>query len=120
MHTVDVRNDFDQPVKGKSFDADSVYVGTWTWQYIDGNSVGRSWTDSSGVKEMEIVGEVNDKGWEAKSTELSMEEDGEMTKVIETYSYDAMDDKGNWTQRTTFVDDKATEVLKRSYAYYKD
>lgn len=120
MHTVDVRNDFNQPVKGKSFDADSVYVGTWTWQYIDGNRVGRSWTDSSGVKLQEVIGEVNDKGWESKSTEMMMGEDGESTTIVETYSYDEMDDQGNWTLRTTYVDDKVAEVKKRSYTYYKD
>jgi hypothetical protein len=115
------RNDYDQPVKGQSLDADSTYLGTWSWQYIDGNRVGRGWVDSSGVQLVSRIGEVNDKGWVSKVTDVSIDaESGDTTTVIETYTYDAMDDAGNWTQMTKSKDGKVAQVLKRTYEYYAE
>jgi hypothetical protein len=121
VHVPDEMNENDQPVKGKTYLADGTTLdGIWTWQYIDGNRVGNSWTDSTGVQRWSAVGEVNDKGWVSKRTETEMGEDGTTTTVVKTFTYDSMDDMGNWTQRTTYEDGKATEVLKRTYAYYEN
>jgi hypothetical protein len=120
VHTPDEMNEYEQPVKGKSFLEDSTYVGTWSWQYIDGQRVGQAWVDSAGVQWIDRVGEVNDKGWLSKAVDTRMNETGEEVTVVETYTYDSMDDMGNWTQRTELNDGKPVEVLKRSYTYYTE
>jgi len=49
-----------------------------------------------------------------------LEKDSTKTEVV-TYKYDATDDKGNWTQRTTYNDKgKATKMVKRTITYFKD
>ena len=120
-HTVEERNEYDQPVSGKTYDGDSTYLGTWGWQIIDGARAGRSWVDSAGVQLLSRIGEVNDNGWVSKVMVVSIDaETGDTTKAVETYSYDAMDDAGNWTQRTKSEDGKAVKVSKRTYEYYEE
>ncbi len=120
VHTADKMNEYDQPVKGKSFLEDSTYVGTWSWDYIDGQRVGQAWVDSAGVQWIKRVGEVNDKGWLSKATDTRMNDAGEEVTIVETYTYDSFDDMGNWTQRTEHHDGEPFKVLKRSYTYYAE
>jgi len=118
VHTLDEMNEYEQAVKGKSFLEDSTYVGTWFWQYIDGQRVGQTWVDSAGVEWVNRVGEVNDKGLVSKVVDTRMDEQGETLVTVETYTYESFDDTGNWTQRTEHHDGKPVKVLKRSYTYY--
>ena len=38
-----------------------------------------------------------------------------------SYKYDSYDDKGNWTQRTSYNEKgKPVKVIKRTISYYKD
>jgi len=117
-YIVDERNDFGQAVKGKSFSPDSTFVGTWSWKYIDGLRSGRGWADSSGKQLIDVTGEVNDKGWLAKSTDTRVNEEGETVTTVMTYTYDSFDDMGNWTQRTESENGVPVQILKRTYTYY--
>mgnify|MGYP006902134729 CR=1 FL=1 len=112
-------NEYNQPVSGTTYLADSTYLGKWTYDYDDGYEIGRSWTDSSGVQLMEVTGELNENGWLAKAKVMRVDESGEATTTLETYTYDELDEMGNWTQRTEYNDEKPVEVLKRTYTYYE-
>jgi hypothetical protein len=119
VHKVAEVNENGQALSGKSFQEDGTYNGTWSFGYVDGLRVSNAWTDSTGVQRMQRVGEVNDKGWLAKVVDVRVGDEGDTTTVVETYTYDSFDDMGNWTQRTMYKDDVPTEVLKRTYTYFK-
>lgn len=75
--------------------------------------------DSTGKTTFESTVELNDKGDMVKSTTMNVGKDSTTTKV-ETMTYDAYDEQGNWTQRTTYDDKgKATKVEKRTITYYE-
>lgn len=112
-------NDFDQPVSGKMYSADSTFIGNWSWKYIDGLRTGRGWIDSTNVQRVNRTGEVNDKGWLSRVVDVRIEENGDTTTTIETYTYDSFDEMGNWTQRTETNDEKPVKVLKRTYTYFE-
>lgn len=118
IHKGEVYNEYNQPISGKTFNNDSVYLGTWTWQYIDGLRAGRSWTDSTGVVLRKRTGEVNDKGWLSKVIDMEVDDAGVATTTVETYTYESFDETGNWTQRTEYNDGAAVQVVKRAYTYY--
>jgi hypothetical protein len=111
-------NEYNQPLEGAMHTGDSTFLGTWSWQYIDGERVGRGWIDSSGVEWIKRVGEVNENGWVSKVTDYGFDGEGNKTTTIETYTYDSFDETGNWTQRTEFKDEKPVQVVKRRYTYY--
>lgn len=64
------------------------------------------------------TGEVNEMGWLSKVVDICVNEGGDTTTIVETYTYDSFGDVGNWTQRTEYNDEKPVKVLKRSYTYY--
>ena len=77
-------------------------------------------TDSTGKTSYTGSVKLNDKGDPIEETTTTPEKDSTKTEVV-TYKYDATDDKGNWTQRTTYNDKgKATKVIKRTITYFKD
>ena len=117
-HKIEKLNEYDQGTYGKSYTSDSLYWGTWSWDYTDGLVTGRSWIDSSNVQVLKRVGVVNDKGWLSNVKEVNVSEEGDTTTTLETYTYDSFDEMGNWTQCTELNDDKPVKVLKRSYTYY--
>lgn len=119
VHKVDEVNENGQAVTGKSYLEDGTYLGTWSFDYVEGMRVSNSWVDSTGVQLMQRLGEVNDKGWLAKVVDVRVGDEGDTTTVVETYTYDSFDDMGNWTQRTMYKDDVPTEVVKRTYTYFK-
>jgi hypothetical protein len=121
VHKMTEQNDRHQPVSGTTYLADgTTYVGTWTYDYADGLTTGRTWTDSTGTVLIKETGEVNDKGWLSTKTVKRMDKDGQEVNYVETYTYDSLDEMGNWTQRTMYKDGEPAEVLKRSYAYYQE
>ena len=61
----------------------------------------------------------NDKGDPSEETSTTDEKGVSKTEVV-TYKY-VLDDKGNWTQRTTVNDKgKDTKIVKRTITYFKD
>jgi hypothetical protein len=118
FHTVDLRNEFGQALSGRSYHANGEYMGRWSRQRVDKVRLGESWTNSSGVKVFSHIGEANEKGWLSKLTDVHIDEEGNKTTEIETFTYDKFDDVGNWTQRTKVRGGIAVEVMKRQYTYY--
>lgn len=121
VHVADAMNEFDQPTSGKTYMPDgTTLVWSWVWNYENGTETGQSWKDSTGVEVWNSVGELNEKGWMAKETQTEVDEEGNSTTTVMTYTYDSMDEMGNWTQKTEYTDGVATKVVKRSYAYYEE
>lgn len=119
-HTVDDANEHFQALSGKSYLADGTYLGTWSYDYVDGMRVSSGWVDSTDVQRMKRTGELNDLGWISKSVEVKVGEDGNTTTTTTTYTYDSFDDAGNWTQKTKYENDEPVAVMKRSYTYYAE
>jgi hypothetical protein len=119
FHTVETHNDFNQGTSGKTYLIDSTYMGTWSYKFIDGQFTGFGWLDSSGVQRQDRTGEVNEKGWLSSLTDVRVLPTGDTMTIVESYTYDSMDEMGNWTQRTQKNDGKVVEVLKRTYTYYE-
>ena len=113
-------NEIGQALKGKMHSADSTFMGIWSRKYTDGMRTGSGWVDSTGIQINDYTGELNEDGWLAKMTIVKMGEDSTLTTSVETYTYDSIDDMGNWTQRTLYNEEgKATEVEKRTYTYFE-
>ncbi len=75
--------------------------------------------DSTGKVKISSSYKYNDKGEQTEVSNTTITKDSTTTKVTK-YTYDAHDEQGNWTQRTTWDDKgKATRVVKRSYTYSK-
>lgn len=114
----EVMNEFDQPVKGKSFLPDSSFEGTWSWKYTDGLRTGRGWIDKNGVQLVDRTGEVNEMGWLSKVVDTRTDDEGVTTTTVETYTYDSFDEMGNWTQCTLSENGTPVKIMKRTYTYY--
>jgi hypothetical protein len=120
IHSIIEENEIGQSLLGKTHTADSTYLGTWAFKYIDGMSAGWSWIDSTGTQTIDSKGELNDKGLLSKMETKSLDNDGNPITTVETYTYESFDDNGNWTQRTKYDGDaKVVRVEKRTYTYYK-
>lgn len=118
FYDTDEMNEFNQPVSGKSYAADSTFVGTWSWKYIDGLRSGRGWIDSTGVQLIDRTGEVNEMGWLSKVVDTRMDDNGEMVTTVETYTYDSFDEAGNWTKCTLSENNEPVKIMTRTYTYY--
>lgn len=81
--------------------------------------VGSSKTDSTGKIVSEFTRKLNDKDDPAEEQYTTVEE-GVTTTTSLTYKYDSYDEKGNWTQQSTYKNDKLISVTKRAITYYKD
>ena len=93
---------------------------TFDMKYDGPHFIGGTVTDSTGKTSYTGSVKLNDKGDPIEETTTTLEKDSTKTEVV-TYKYDATDDKGNWTQRTTYNDKgKATKVIKRTITYFKD
>ena len=93
---------------------------TFEKNYIGkGMQVAGRYKDSTGKEVYNSKSELNDKGDISKTTEMNVTKDS-TTNTVTTFKYDSYDEKGNWTQRTSYDGKgKATKVVKRSYTYYK-
>lgn len=119
IHSIIEENEIGQSLLGKTHTADSTYLGTWSFKYIDGMRAGRGWIDNTDKQIVDNTGELNDKGLLSKMERKGWDDEGNPTITVSTYTYDSFDDKGNWTQCTTKEDGKVVEVEKRTYTYFK-
>jgi hypothetical protein len=113
------RNEFGQVFAWKQYDKDSVFRQEGDGVYEKNLQMEATTKDSLGKVKSVTKYKYNDKGEQTESTNTSTVKDSTTTKVTK-YTYDAHDEQGNWTQRTTWDDKgKATKVLKRTYTYRK-
>lgn len=101
----------------KQFDKDSVFRQSGESKY-DGHKMLESTTkDSVGNVKNTNTAKYNDKGEQTEFSSTRITKDTTTTKVTK-YTYETHDEKGNWTQRTTWDDKgKATKIAKRTYTY---
>jgi hypothetical protein len=86
----------------------------------NGHSTGSVGKDSTGKETFHSTSKLNDKGDVIETTTMTVIKDSTKTETT-SYKYDSYDDKGNWTQRTTYNDKgKPTKIIKRTVTYYKD
>ena len=89
-------------------------------KYDGPNFVGGTATDSTGKPSYQGTVKLNDKGDAIEEHSTTREKDSIKPQNL-TYKYDSYDDKGNWTQRTTYNEKgKPTIIVKRILTYYKE
>ena len=114
-----MQNEYAIVYKGKLFDMNDKVKETFDMKYDKSHFLGGKVTDSTGKTTYEGTAKVNDKG-DMSEEEYTYVEDGKSKAEKKTFKYDNYDDKGNWTQRTTYNDkDKRIQVVKRSLMYYE-
>jgi hypothetical protein len=112
-----IENEPNETPFGKGYTADSTYTGKWAWKVTDDMQTGMSWTDSTGTLIYDRTGELNDKGFMAKSTSITVVNDSTTVTKVETYAYTSYDEMGNWTERIKSEDGIVVKIQKRTYAY---
>jgi hypothetical protein len=91
----------------------------WDAKYDGPNFIGFTATDSLGKTSQGVV-KLNEKGDAIKENYSYYEKDSLITKNY-TYKYDSYDNKGNWTQLSTYDEkEKKESIVKRVFSYYKD
>lgn len=114
-----MQNEYSIVYSGKLYDMNDKLKETFDMKYDKTHFLGGKTTDSTGKTTYEGTAKVNDKGDVAEEA-YTYDEAGKSKTEKKTYKYDTYDDKGNWTQRTTYDDkDKPTKVVKRSLTYYQ-
>jgi lysyl-tRNA synthetase class II len=115
----DLTEDEDGSVTGGIMhNPDSSIKSSFEAKYKKGLQISNIAKDSTGKVTFESNSELNEKGDIVKTTIKEVGKDSTTTKV-ETFTYDTYDDKGNWTQRTTYDEKgKATKVRKRVITYF--
>ncbi len=92
---------------------------TFEMKYDGVKFTGGTSKDSTGKTTYTGSVKNNDKGDPSEETTTTDEKGVSKTEVV-TYKYE-LDDKGNWTQRTTMNDKgKPTKIVKRTITYFKD
>ena len=114
-----MQNEYAIVYKGKLFDMNDKVKETFDMKYDKNHFLGGKVIDSTGKTTYEGTAKVNDNG-DMSEEEYTYIADGQSKAEKKTYKYDNYDDKGNWTQRTTYDNkDKRTQVAKRSLMYYE-
>ena len=100
---------------------DNTLKGSFVNSYDNnGHFTGGSGKDSTGKENFHSTVKLNDKGDAVETTTTTTTKDSSKTETV-TYKYDSYDEKGNWTQRTTYNDKgKPTKIVKHTITYYKD
>lgn len=113
-----IQNEEGEVIGWKQFDKDSVFRETGEAKYDKHMFLSSTNNDSVGKVKSTGVAKYNDKG---EQTEYSYTDMIDPTKSrVTKYTYDAHDEMGNWTQRTTWNDKgKATGIIKRKFTYRK-
>ena len=103
----------------KQYDKDSVFRQTGEAKYDKHLFMSSTNKDSVGKVKSTSIAKYNDKGEQTEYSYTDMSKDTTKTTVTK-YTYDAHDEMGNWTQRTTWNDKgKATGIMKRKFTYRK-
>ena len=114
-----MQNEYSIVYSGKLYDMNDKVKETFDMKYDKTHFLGGKTTDSTGKTAYEGTAKVNDKG-DMTEEDYTYVEDGKSKSEKKTYKYDNYDNKGNWTQRTTYDNkDKRTKVVKRSFMYYE-
>jgi hypothetical protein len=132
-------------ISAKIYDEDGEYEGTVTFKYNDDDLLIEE-ISKSDHSTSTFEWKYNDDGmlteechtnksddWNSKSTttyeydennhlikqvEKYTSNDGETTTAEYKYDYTKFDEEGNWTRRTVYVDNKATQIEERDIEYY--
>lgn len=114
------QNEYGQITGWKQYDKDSVFRQEGESKYDKNLFMGFTVKDSVGNVKSSATFKYNDKGEQIEVSNTTITKDSTTTKVTK-YTYDAHDDKGNWTQRTQLDEKgKATKITKRVYNYRKE
>ncbi len=114
------QTDFGAVTGWKQYDKDSVFRMSGKSVYDKYRQVEFTSMDSVGNVKSSGTSKYNDKGELTERTMTNVGKDSTTTKVTK-YTYDAHDEMGNWTQRTTLDEnDKPTKITKRTYTYKKE
>jgi len=110
-------NEVGEVLSWNQYDKDSVLRGKGEAVYDKHLQTSFNFKDSVGKVKSSSAFKYNDKGEQTEVSNTDVTKDSTTTKVTK-YTYDAHDEMGNWTQRTTWDDKgKATKITKRAYAY---
>lgn len=113
-------NEYGQAISGSEYNEDGSFKYYFEGKYDKANLVGEMGKDSTGTEHYRSTITLNDKGDASGITRWTKTKDSSVTEKF-TYKYDSYDEKGNWTQMTTYNEkNKPTEVTKRTFTYYKD
>ncbi len=113
------QNEYGQVTGWKEYDKDSVFRQEYKSDYNKNLQMAFTMKDSTGGVKSAGTYIYNDKGEQTDASTTSITKDSTTTKK-KKYTYDAHDDKGNWTLRTEWDDKgKATKITKREYTYNK-
>lgn len=114
------QNENGQVLTWKQYDKDSVFRQEGESKYENGLQTGFTLKDSVGKVKTSSTSKYNEKGELTENSNTTVTKDS-TTTTITKYTYDTHDEKGNWTQRTTWDDKgKATKITKRVYTYRKE
>jgi hypothetical protein len=103
----------------KQYDRDSVFRQSGESVYDKFMQTSFSVKDNTGKIKSYGTYKYNDKGEQTEMSNTTITKDSTVTKVTK-YTYEAHDEMGNWTRRTTWDDKgKATRIAKRVYTYRK-
>lgn len=113
------QTDFGAVTGWKQYDKDSVFRMQGESTYDKYKQTSFTTKDSVGVVKNSGTTKYNDKGEEIENTYTNVGKDSTTTTVTK-YTYEAHDEMGNWTHRTTLDDKgKATKMVTRTYTYRK-
>lgn len=113
------QNNYAQVTAWKQYDKDSVFRQQGENTFDSSLIVSSTMKDSLGNVKNSSTYKYNDKGEQTEVSRTTVTKDSTTTKVT-TYTYDAHDDMGNWTQRTEYDDKgKPVKIVKRTYEYRK-
>ena len=120
VYYTEIKQNGDGMVTGwKEFDKDSVFRQSGESKYDKNMQTGFTLKDSLGKVKQTSISKFNDKGEQIENSNTTITKDSTTTKITK-YTYEAHDETGNWTQRTTWDDKgKATAIAKRTYTYRK-
>lgn len=114
------QNENAQVKSWKEYDTDSVFHQEATITYDKGLQQTFVLKDSVGKLKNDVRYTYNDKGELSSENNTTVTKDS-TTKKMTQYTYDAHDEKGNWTQRTELDEKgKPVKIVKRVYTYKKE
>jgi hypothetical protein len=113
-------NEYGQVIKGTEYKEDGTLKSSFVNNYDSTHYIGGQSKDSSGKETFHSSITLNDKGDPSEESTTTVTKDTSKTEKF-SYKYDSYDDKGNWTQRTSYNEKgKPVKVIKRTISYYKD
>lgn len=105
---------------GKYHKMNGEIFSTWNAVYKGPLYLAGSSMDSMGKVNYTDTVKLNDKG-DAIEDVTTTKRGADVKTEKTSFKYDSYDDKGNWTQRTTYNEKgKPTKITKRTITYYKD